>query len=177
MKQLLIAMMATAGIGAIAVQNAGAIELEAMLKAIEAGKLECSNPNHDAKTCSGITRYEVTGEGRFLQIGSTAVQGNPLIVMHANSEVVYQDGKLCGALLQKDLDAAKVEVDGNPAPAQIDQALRDGLKQMVGMNICQLTVQNGEDWIAQGFINGQRQEQLDMPTAWIDANAGYKLAK
>jgi hypothetical protein len=100
-----------------------------------------------------------------------------LIVMHATAEGAYKDGKMCGQVTKKDIDTAKIEMNGQPAPQPVDAQLRTSLAQLIGVEICEVQVQDGNGIVNQAFLNGERKQELDERVAWIDAKAGYTVTK
>jgi hypothetical protein len=153
------------------------VSIEAIIKEIKAGKVQCLDPDIKAKTCRGISEIKSLGEGRFAGISSSVIPGDPRVIMHSPSEGVLKNGKICWKFTKQDISNVRFEIDGKPAPRNIGARLLPMLALAVGEELCEMLVQDEKGLVNQGFADGKRNSNLDHRVIWIDPKVGHKIVK
>jgi hypothetical protein len=169
------------GLGASAVLAAETsgkpVGIEVIMKEIKAGKVQCLDPDIKAKTCRGFSEIKSLGEGRFAGVSSSMIPGDPRIIMHSPSEGVLKNGKICWKITKRDIGNVRFEMDGKPAPQSAGARVLPMLALGIGVELCEMLVQDEKGLVNQGFADGKRNPNLDQRVAWIDPKAGYKIVK
>ncbi len=151
-----------------------------MLAQFKSGKMLCTNPDAQSKTCSTIDQLVIGPDGSMTNTGETLIAPDKPMTMEVKSAAHFEDGAMCGQISLADLDKAIVRVDGNPLPADRNAAAVERLKQALGpladRKTCEgLSVSNGQ------LEKFGRVDGIDIPlppkrVRWIERIDGYRVA-
>jgi hypothetical protein len=151
-----------------------------MLAHFKAGKLLCSNPDAQTKTCSTIDKLVVRPDGTLVDTGETLVAPDKPVTLETTSVVHMDSGAMCGVMDMADLQRGIVRANGVPLPPDRNATVIDKLsavfKPLSGQKVCEgLRVDHGH------LIKVGQAERVDLPlpgkpVAWIDADGGYRVA-
>lgn len=149
------------------------------LAAARAGKVQCSNPNVEKKTCLGITTYKVNPDGSFDTTTTVMVAPQPVVTMEIRSSGTVKDGALCAPIRAADFEAATFQMDGKPADAAMAGAMRAqvvaAIAPMAGKTGCTREVPDGATAKAEVTIDGVARPELTQRVLWVLPKDGYKL--
>lgn len=141
------------------------------------GWVECHDANTVARTCAafGAYRFAETGEVHNDVVLHVATQ--PLIIVTSTSTVYARDGMICERLDRAVIDAARITVDGQPAPPAIDQQLKNAVWSVfAGANeLCSRVTTNGDVASVTVYLDGVEKPELAAQFTWIRPE-GYTLA-
>jgi hypothetical protein len=151
-----------------------------MLSQFRAGKLLCTNPDPQTKTCSTIDRLTIGPDGTMTTTGETLIVPDKSITLQVTSAAHFEAGAICGVMGLDDLKKGIVRADGSPLPpdrnALVLERLKTVFQPLAGQKICEgLRLNNGQlQKIGQA-------ERVDLPlpgkpVRWIGPDEGYRVA-
>lgn len=149
------------------------------LASAKAGKLQCSGPNIEKKTCMGLSRYKVNPDGSFESTTTLIVSPSPLITMEVKSPGKVDKGALCGPIRKADFEAATFQVDGKPAEETMAAAIRPqvvaAIAAMDGKMGCARETPDGAVLKVEVSLDGVAHPEMTQRTLWVNPSDGYKL--
>ncbi|MBO9711939.1 hypothetical protein [Sphingomonas sp.] len=144
-----------------------------------AGQLQCVRPNVEKKTCAAMTRYSFGAGGKVTSVSTQMIAPQPLITMEITDDESFEGKALCSVVKAETFDNAVFKLDGNPAPADVEGAIRPQLNGFVaplfGKKACSLLVPEGDHLLSQVTMDGAPMEQLNQPLIWVKPEDGYTL--
>jgi len=145
----------------------------------KAGKLQCTNPNFEKKTCIGLTRYRLLPGRGFESTTTIMVAPQPLITMEVKSSGTIKDGMLCAPVLTSDFEAATFQMDGKPADAAMVAAIRPQVTASIaplnGKLGCTREIPDGAAAKAEVTIDGVARPEMTQRVLWVSPADGYRL--
>ncbi len=163
-----------------AVTAAPAIGADDILANIKAGRMLCSNPGELTKTCTTIDAYAPAADGAFADTGELMINETPLITLTTTSVVRVQNGAICGTMLEADLLAGKVRVNGALLPPDRNAAVlakvAEKFSSMFGKQACETVSLIDGKLLKFGQIEGVDIKLPGKPVKWIAPGEGYTVA-
>lgn len=151
-----------------------------MLAQFKAGRMLCSNPDSNTKTCSTIDRLTLRADGVMIDTGETLLALDKPVTLEVASVAHFEAGALCGTMDVADLRNGIVRADGVPLPADRNalalEKLTAALQPLAGRKICEgLRLQDGQ------LVKIGQAERFDLPlpgkpVRWIMPDEGYRVA-
>lgn len=143
-----------------------------------AGMVQCVMPNDTAKKCMGITTYKINADGSFESSTQLLIAPTPLITMTVVSTGAVKDGGLCGPVHKADFDAAKIEMDGQPANEGVASAVRG----QVGASVAAMDGKMGcgteaADGTVTVTLDGVARPEMTQKVKWVKPTDGYTLGQ
>ncbi|WP_066795542.1 hypothetical protein [Sphingomonas soli] len=143
-----------------------------------AGKIQCVMPNEANKTCIGVTSYKIKADGSFESTTTLLIAPTPLITLTVTSPGTVKDGALCGPVNKADFEAAKIEMDGQPANDAVATAVRSqmagALAPMDGKMGCSTEAADGTVTVT---LDGEIRPEMTQKTKWVSPADGYKVGQ
>ena len=145
----------------------------------KAGRLQCTNPNVEKKTCLGLTSYQLNPDGSFVSTTTVMVAPQPVVTMEVKSAGTVKDGALCAPIRTADFEAATFQMDGKPADAAMASAIRGqvvaSIAPLAGKLGCTRETPDGATAKAEVTIDGVVRPELGQRVLWVKPEDGYKL--
>ncbi len=143
------------------------------------GQLQCYVPNVQAKTCQLLAAYQRNAAGVIQNQATVLLAQDPVITMTTSAPVEIKDGRVCGPVRPEDFAGASFTIAGAPADirqtADLRQHVADGMKSVIGHEICVAYVRTGEAWVAKALLDGAPQADGDEAFIWVAPDAGWKV--
>jgi hypothetical protein len=159
--------------------GARAADLPQPISEASAGKLQCYNPDRERRTCQSLAGYALDPAGKILNTATVLISGQPLITMETVSEVIIKDGQVCGAILRKDIDNARIVVNGQQLPRGQAEPLRQQIvmafEPALGHEICTRYVRQADAYVASATDNGKPMEP-ETEVLWVAREDGWRVA-
>ena len=160
--------------------SSAAIPADDVLANINAGRMLCSNPDAETKTCTTIDSYVPAEQGKFADTGELMISETPPITLTTTATVHIEHGAICGLIEKADMLNGKVRLNGSLLPpdrnAAVVAKLAEKFEPMIGKKACETV----------SLIDGQllkfgQVERVDIklpgkPVKWISPDEGYKVA-
>ncbi len=163
--------------GLVAVAQPGSFPVP--IKPAGAGRLQCHQPDREAKTCQSLASYRALGDGVFENTARVGLPTFPVTVMEIVSRVTVRDEKICGQILEADIDAAHFIVDGAEVDAETAAAYRKRVAviyaAMIGRELCTSYEVDGEELITHPAIDGAIAPELSRRVIWVAPEEGYRV--
>lgn len=162
---------------ALATTNAPETDMFAQFKS---GKMLCSNPDTESKTCSTIDRLTVDTDSVLRDTGETLIAPDKPITLETTSVVHMEAGAMCGVMEMADLQKAIVRANGVPLPpdrnAMVIEKLSKVFEPLMGQKVCEGLRESDGQLIKIGQV-----ERVDLPlpgkpARWITPDEGYRVA-
>lgn len=149
------------------------------LAAAKAGKLQCTNPNAEKKTCMGLSSYKVKADGSFDSTTTLIIAPQPLITMEVKSAGAVKDGAVCGPIRKADFEAATFKMDGKPLDEATAGTIRTqvvgAITPMLDKMGCTREVADGTGFKAEVTLDGVAHPEMTQRVLWVKPEDGYKL--
>jgi hypothetical protein len=147
---------------------------------VRAGKMLCSNPDPNTKTCSTIDSFAAKDSNTLLDTGEVLFSPDQPITLETSSVVHIQEGAICGTMELADLQKGKVRVNGALIPNDRNEAvlnkLIERLKPLMGRQVCEaLRIEAGQ-LVKYGQVERFDAKLPGKPVSWITPADGYKVA-
>ena len=143
------------------------------------GKLQCSAPNVERKTCAALSAYRTGENGGLEVVTSMLVAPKPLVIMETTSAVEIKDGRVCGIFKLRDIANADFTSDGKPLGEQHTYFLRDkleaALERFANREVCSAYLTQGVVIKAKSTLDGVDQPKFDQVFIWVSPQEGYKV--
>jgi hypothetical protein len=145
------------------------------------GMLQCHQPNHARKTCQSLAGYRLLADGVVENTAWVGLPTMPVTVMEVVSKATIRDERVCGSILQSDVDAAHfavegVEVDG-ATTADYRKRVTVLYASMMDREICTAYVADGDTLISRPFIDGVAVPQMSQRVVWVSPEDGYRVGQ
>lgn len=142
------------------------------------GWIECRDANTVARTCSAFSGYRFTPEGVVNNDVMMHLNAEPLIIVYSTSTVYARDGMICERVSRDVIYAARITMDGQPAPAEIDQQIKGTVWGMFANvnELCSRLNINGDVASATVYFDGVERPELAVQFRLIRPEDGYTLA-
>jgi hypothetical protein len=168
-------------LGALAVGASSAVNpADDVLGNIKAGRMLCSYPDVETKTCTTIDNYALTAEGKLTNTGETIISESPLMTLAVTSVVQIENGAMCGLATKADLLNAKVRLNGTLLPPDRNAAMVAKLAgkyaSMMGKKVCQTLKLNDGQLVQSAKIERVAVARPGVPVQWIAPGDGYKVS-
>jgi len=151
------------------------------LAAAKAGKLQCTTPNMEKKTCLGLSSYKLNPDGSFVTTVTVMVAPQPVVTMEVKSAGTVKDGALCAPIRTADFEAAIFRMDGKPADPAMASAIRaqvvGSIAPLAGKLGCTRETPDGAAAKAEVTIDGVLRPELTQRVLWVKPEEGYKLGQ
>jgi hypothetical protein len=149
------------------------------LAAARAGKLQCSGPNVEKKTCMAFSSYKVASDNSFESTVTILISPNPLITMTVKSTGKFDGGGACGPIRKSDFEAGTFQMDGKP----VDEALANTIRPQIVASVAPLDGKTGcAKEIADGAtarvdvtVDGVARPEMTQRAIWVKPDEGYKI--
>jgi hypothetical protein len=143
------------------------------------GNLQCYEPNVVRKVCNSLAGYTFEN-GKILNQAEVLVSPAPSLVMKTVSPVEIRGDAVCGPVRKKDIETAKIlvqgqllnEVDAKSIKAQLESAFGTRL----GKEICTTYRKQGDMLVTEVTIAGLSHPELKETVIWVAPSAGYRVA-
>jgi len=149
------------------------------LAAAKAGKLQCSNPNLEKKTCMALSSFKLNADGTFQSTTTLVISPQPLLTMEVKSTGSVKDGAVCGPIRTEDFEAATFQMDGKPADPAMANAIRPqvvaSIAPMAGKLGCTREIPDGATAKAEVTLDGVARPEMTQRVLWVKPDDGYKL--
>lgn len=146
------------------------------------GMVQCYDPVPAQQLCRAIGAYEFKADGSVLNTAETRLQDSPAIVMFAHSEVVIRDGKECSLDAVKPTDIDRIEIEGQPLPADALETVRAQivaeLPEMLtsGQPLCSTYPAHTDGPMTVTVeIGGIAHPELTATVQWVNPADGWKV--
>lgn len=163
---------------ALALAAHGAAARPAIPAPVRAGKIRCGLPDPDHKTCITMARYVPRPDGGY-DVVLDGLSPESGIAIHYRVPLVLRDDRLCVTLTNADLDKASFSKAGTPLKGEVLEAVRDrqreGMTPLLGHEVCARDTADDGEFLAEGYVDGERIPQLDKNVRWVDPAEGYEL--
>lgn len=148
------------------------------LAPVRAGKWRCGLPDPDKRTCGTIARYDkrpdggsdVTLEGLMPETG---------IVIHYRVPLVVDHDALCITIGEREFATISFTKGGvqllGEALARQRALHREAMASFFGKQVCSRDERQTGVFMAESYVDGERDEAFDKPVEWVDPGAGYTL--
>ncbi|AQR73245.1 hypothetical protein [Sphingomonas sp. LM7] len=150
------------------------------LAAAKAGKIQCTNPNVEKKTCVSLTRYKVKRDGSFESTGTVLISPQPVTTMEIRSAGTVKDGALCSPIRTADFETATYRTDGKPVDAATAAAIRPQIvgtiAPMANKTGCMREVRDGALLRMEVSIDGVARPEMTQKALWVKPEDGYTVA-
>jgi hypothetical protein len=142
------------------------------------GWVECHDANTVARTCSAFGAYRFLNAGDVQNDVMMHLSSVPLIIVYSTSTVYARDGMVCERISRDSIYSARITVDGQPAPPQIDQQIKGSVWGLfAGVNeLCSRLAGEGDAVTVAVFFDGVERPDLAARFTWIRPDQGYTLA-
>jgi hypothetical protein len=152
-----------------------------MLAQFAAGKLLCTAPDIEHKTCATIDQVIIRDDGTLIDTGETLIPGSQSATLETSSRAEMDDGALCGILDLADVRKGVVRVNGSPLPSSRNASVIARLSSLYsaseGARVCErLSITNGH-LIRSANIEGAVDSPPDQSARWITRDEGYRVAR
>jgi hypothetical protein len=148
------------------------------LAPVRAGKIRCGLPDGEHKTCITMARYEPRGDGGF-DVVLDGLSPETGLAIHYRVPLVVKDGGLCITLTAGDIARASFSKAGTvlkgAALAAVRERERAALLPLLGHQVCARDEGPDGVFVAEGYVDGERNPDFDKPVIWVDAADGYTL--
>jgi hypothetical protein len=146
-----------------------------------AGKIQCITPNHETRTCMGIASYTMRPDDSFDSVMTMMIAPAPLMTMEVHSSGKVEGDAVCNIVRKADYDRATMTVDGEPANAETQQAIRaqilPSIATMEGKNACVRGKAEGGVSVAEATLDGVVRPELDQRYIWVEPGDGWKIGQ
>ncbi|HYD86192.1 MAG TPA: hypothetical protein VEA80_01840 [Vitreimonas sp.] len=141
------------------------------------GVIECLGPDRVARTCAAISNYRVLEGGEIANDAAVHIQNDPTVIMYGTSTLYVRDGMLCERVLRSTIDAARITIDGQPAPEDVAQSIRAAFwKALAGVTeICSRYTADGDGAAVAIYFDGVVQPELADRAIWVRPEDGYTI--
>jgi hypothetical protein len=141
------------------------------------GAIECIGPNTVARTCAVISNYRILGGGIIQNDAAVHIQNDPTIIVYVTSMLQLRDGMLCERVRKATIDAARITVDGQPAPVDVSQSIKDLLWEELTHveEICSRYTAEGTGAVLAIYFDGVEKPDLADRVIWVRPEDGYTL--
>ncbi|MEQ1817935.1 MAG: hypothetical protein ABL871_04935 [Terricaulis sp.] len=142
------------------------------------GWIECHDANTIARTCSAFGAYRFLASGEVMNDVIMHLNAEPLIIVYSTSTVYARDDLVCERISRASIESARITMDGQPAPREIDQQVKGavwGLFANVN-ELCSRLTTDGDAVSVAVFFDGVERPDLAVRFRWIRPDAGYTLA-
>lgn len=142
------------------------------------GWVECHDANTVARTCSAFGAYRFLESGEVMNDVVMHINAEPLVIVYSSSTVYARDDLICERVTRDVINSARVTMDGQPAPQELDRQLKDAVWSVfVGVNeLCSRLTAEGDVISVAVFFDGVERPELAARFRWIRPDAGYTLA-
>jgi hypothetical protein len=142
------------------------------------GWVECHDANTVARTCSAFSAYRFDGSGEVHNDAVLHVNAQPLIIVYSTSTVYARDAMVCEHVDRAVIYSARITMDGQPAPPQIDQQIKNTVWSVfVGVNeLCSRVTTEGDAASVTVYFDGVERPEFAAQFTWIRPEDGYTLA-
>jgi hypothetical protein len=143
------------------------------------GNLQCYEPNVASKTCNSLASYTFEN-GKISNQAEVLVSPSPPLVMKTVSPVEIRGDAVCGQLRKKDIETAKIlvqgkilsEADAAPVKAQLEAAFGPRLEK----EICTAYREQAGRFVTDVTIAQERHSELKETVIWVKPSDGYRVA-
>jgi hypothetical protein len=143
------------------------------------GQLQCHSPDVVRRTCNSLAGYKARPDGVIENTATVLVSQNPVVTVEMTTIVKIKSGQVCGAILKKDIDTARVVSEGKPLDnahtAAFRKLLKESMQGILGREICTAYEAKGASFIAHASIDGKPQPDHDQPVMWVSPDEGYTV--
>jgi hypothetical protein len=143
-----------------------------------AGKLVCVLPVESEKLCNTLVTLTFRPDGSVSHHSDILMGDQPRIVLSTDYPVKLKDGAFCGAIGPADVDAARIVVDGAPAPPEQADQIRTVMKaNIAARNMqegCVKPVLRNGGLVMTGIFDGVDTGSADR-MIWVGPNEGYAV--
>jgi hypothetical protein len=142
------------------------------------GWIECHDANTVARTCSAFSAYRFEATGEVHNDAILHINEQPLIIVYSSSTVYARDGMICEHIDRAVIDSARVTMDGQPAPRELDQQLKNAVWSVYAgtRELCARSITNGDVVSITVYFDGVERPELAAQFRWIRPEDGYTLA-
>ena len=151
-----------------------------VLANVQAGRMICSNPNDAAKTCSTISRYELRDDGTLNEISEILFSLDQPISFEVQAHATLENGAVCGAMLQSDLNRGVVRLNGTPLSPDRNKAviakLEEKMAPLFGRRACEILRMEEGRLLKFGQMDGIDIPLPPKPVRWITQDQGFRVA-
>jgi hypothetical protein len=142
------------------------------------GWIECHDANTIARTCSGFGAYRFDDTGEVHNDAVLHLNAEPLIIIYSTSMVYARDGMICEHIDRSVIYAARITMDGQPAPSAIDQQIKNSVWSLFANvnELCSRVATDGDVASVTVYFDGVERPELAAQFRWIRPEDGYTLA-
>ncbi len=142
------------------------------------GWIECHDANTVARTCSAFSAYRFLESGDVMNDAIMHLNAEPLVIVYSTSTVYTRDDLVCERISRASIDSARITVDGQPAPREIDRQVKGAVWNVyTGVSeLCTRTTTDADTGSVTVFFDGVERTDLAVRFHWIRPDAGYTLA-
>ena len=145
-----------------------------------AGKLECTSPDDQRKTCRSITQYTHLDGPNYSGSATILLSPQGPVVLLTKSPAVVRGNAVCGTIKRDDLTSGQLQVGDRylrvAEAAPILERIATQLAPIIGKEICQTYESSAQGMIEHGTIDGVSQPKGDERVKWIGPTDGYVVA-
>jgi len=149
------------------------------LAAARSGKLQCSGPNVEKKTCMAISTYKVAADNSFESTVTILISPNPLITMTVKSKGKFEGSASCGPIRKADFEAATLQMDGKPVEEAMANAIRPQIVASIapldGKMGCAKEIADGATARVDVTLDGVARPEMTQRAIWVKTDEGYKI--
>ena len=164
-------------VGLVAVAQPGSFPVP--IKPAEEGKLQCHDPDREAKTCQSLASYRALGDGMFENMAHVGLPTVPVTVMDIVSRVTIRNGQVCGRIEQADLEAARFTQNGEELSEAITAEYRKRVVMLysstMGHDLCTSYEVDGEELVTHPSIDGEARPDMSRRVIWVSPEEGYRV--
>lgn len=146
----------------------------------QAGKMLCSNPDVNTKTCSTIDTFSKSADGTITDVGEVLISPDQAVTLEVSTTVQIENVTVCGMMALGDLEKGQVRVNGTLLPPERNAAamkkLVEKLRPLAGRKVCEaLRLEDGQ------LLKYGQVERVDInlpgkPVRWVMQDDGYRVA-
>ena len=145
-----------------------------------AGKLECTKPDDQRKTCRSIAAYTHLDGPNYSANASILISPQGPVILLTKSPAVVKSDAVCGMLRRDDLTRGQLQVRDRrlsaAEAAPILERIATLMAPIIGKEICVTYGSSAQGIIEHGTIDGVPQPKGDQPVKWINPTDGYVVA-
>jgi len=162
-----------------AVQSSAAAAVNPLAPAL-AGKLECTYPDHQKKTCRSLASYTLISGSRYRNTSVILVSPNGPVTLESTQETVLKGDAVCGTIRADDITAGKLRVgEAVLDPEKSQPALErlvTAMAPVMNKEVCVTYERAGDGLVEKGSVDGVSQPSVSSPLEWVLPGDGYRVA-
>ena len=147
---------------------------------IRTGKMLCSNPDMNTKTCTAIATFNIGEDGTATETTELLMSPNPPITLEMSVPVEIQGSVNCGKLTIPQMQKGRLRIDGTLLPADQNKEAMAKIIEKLGFmadkRACdELRIEAGQ-LIKVGQVDGINVNLPGKPVTWIGVEDGFRVA-